>query len=42
MDSVVTDVEWGTGGGLYSNLSFLFICFRDLYPRKPNGLVCAN
>ena len=32
MDSVVTDVEWGTGGGLYSNLSFLSICFRDLYP----------
>ena len=25
MDSAVTDVGWGVGGGLYSSLSFLFI-----------------
>ena len=35
MDSVVTDVGWGAGGGLYSSLYFIFICFRDLYLRKP-------
>ena len=35
MDSVVKDVGWGAGGGLYSSPSFLFICFRDLYLRKP-------
>ena len=34
MDSIVTDVGWGAGGGLYSSLSFLF-CFRDFYLQKP-------
>ena len=33
--SVVTDIKWETGGELYSSPSFLFICFRDLYLRKP-------
>ena len=35
MDSVVTDVGWGAGGGLYSSISFLFICFRD--PLSPKA-----
>ena len=38
MDSVVTDVGWGAGGGLYSSHSFhsfLFICFRD--PLSPKA-----
>ena len=35
MDSVVKDVRWGAGGGLYSSLYFILICFRDLYLRKP-------
>ena len=26
VDSAVTDVGWGTGGGLYSSLPFPFIC----------------
>ena len=29
MDSVITDVGWGDGGGLYSSLSFFIICFHD-------------
>ena len=29
MDSVITDVGWRAGSGLYSSISFLFICFRD-------------
>ena len=36
VDSAVTDVGWGAGGGLYSSLSFLFVCFRDLRLRKPS------
>ena len=35
MDSIVTDVGWGAGGGLYSCLSFLFICSRD--PLSPKA-----
>ena len=27
MDSVVTDVGWGAGGGLYSSLSFYYYLF---------------
>ena len=40
------DVEWAAGGGLYSSLSFLFICFRDpLSPKAhclPSSLSCAS
>ena len=35
MDSVITNVGWGTRGGLYSSLFFLFICFRD--PLSPKA-----
>ena len=35
MDSVITDVGWGDGSGLYSSISFLFICFRD--PLSPKA-----
>ena len=35
MDSVITDVGRRAGGGLYSSLSFLFICFSD--PLSPKA-----
>ena len=46
VDSVVIDVGWGAGSGLYSSLSFLFICFGDpLSPKAhclPSWPPCAS